>query len=233
MAVIWRQEQLFYRKYLYNLILLYKNRDDVKMFLEILLSLVTVAVFGLFAIKPTAVTIASLTTEISSKGETIAIMDQKIENLAIAQQVYEQQRDTLRLLESSVPSKPDPHLYVRQIEGLITRHSLLLEGVTIEDVTLVGEEEIIEAQEITDPNLPVPVSFPPEAKSTAVTISLSGDYQKQQEFLNDLQNLRRPILIDSISFDSVVTSTEEKIVLTIKGRIPHIRPIENTSSPTQ
>lgn len=219
-----RQDQVFYRKYLYNIILLYKNRDDVKMSLEILLSLATVAIFAIFAIKPTFVTIAGLLTEIKSKQEIVAIMDQKIQDISSAQQVFEQQRAAIAVLQTAVPSKPDPHIYIRQVEGLINKNSLNFEGLIAQNITLIGDQ-----QEEQPPGAPLdpdeipPLSFPQDAKSTEMTINTSGEFQKLQNFLKEMQSLRRPMLIDSASFDQIISASEEQLVLTITGRIPFVK----------
>ncbi len=219
-----RQDQVFYRKYLYNLILIYKNRDDVKMFLEILLSLITVAVFAIFAIKPTFVTIAGLLTEIQSKQETIAIMDQKIQNISAAQQTFEQQREAIVLLQTAVPSKPDPDIYIKQVEGFINKHSLTLEGLSTQDITLIGDENDQESQAVPlDPDDIPPLPFPQDSKIVDITISASGEYQNLQNFLKEIQDLLRPLLIDSTSFDQTTTFSEEKLILTIIGRIPFVK----------
>ena len=42
MAVGWRKDYTRYQRYFLNLFAVYKNRDDVKAFLEIVLSLATI-----------------------------------------------------------------------------------------------------------------------------------------------------------------------------------------------
>src|SRR3989344_2584626 len=98
MAVRWRQDSGVYRKYLQNIVVLYQSRQDIQIFTEMLLSLGTIIIFGLFAIKPTLVTIAELITEQRAKNETIAIMDQKINNLVEAQTLFETEKDRLATL---------------------------------------------------------------------------------------------------------------------------------------
>ena len=61
----------------------YEDREDIRVFIELLLTLVAVFVFSVFAIRPTLNTIGGLTQEISSKKETIDIMDKKIANIQI------------------------------------------------------------------------------------------------------------------------------------------------------
>ena len=77
----WRREYLRYKSYFLNVMGRYKERADVKVYLEILLSLATISVFAIFALRPTILTIAGLLKEIETKKETLAKMDEKISNL--------------------------------------------------------------------------------------------------------------------------------------------------------
>ncbi|MCK4588646.1 hypothetical protein KAT60_02400, partial [Candidatus Woesebacteria bacterium] len=88
MALGWRRGYLRYKSYFLNVIVVYKRRKDLRMFLEITLSLVTISFFAVFALKPTLLTIAELTKEIKTKEETVAKMDEKIQNLERGQQIY-------------------------------------------------------------------------------------------------------------------------------------------------
>lgn len=224
MAVAWRPNYLFYRKYLYNFIVLYKSRQDFKMFLEILLSLGTVSVFGVLAIKPTLVTIANLTQEISSKEETVQTMDQKIQNIQIAQQIFEEQKDTISLLNQSVPAKPQPIEHVKQIEALATKHNVFVETINSSDIVLVGSDSSNTPKQTNPNNLEDLVEpLPENAYQLEINFSVSGDYQNLIAFLKDIEQHRRPFAVDRVSFDSIITSQEEKIVLIIKGRLPYLR----------
>lgn len=221
MAVPWRSSNSFYRKYLYNYVLLYKNRADVKIFLEIILSLITVIVFGLFAIRPTFVTIATLLTEIKTKEDISLQLDQKISNISTAQELVERNQDRIALLHSAIPSIPTPHTYVRQVEGLTIKNSVKIEQLRMENVTLVGETK----EEITpsfDEDTPDILVLPPQAGAIEFSLSASGNYLSLLAFLKDIQNARRPFVIDSFSITNVVESSQEKVVLTLTGRVPYI-----------
>jgi len=224
MAVAWRPDYLFYRKYLYNFITFYKNRQDFKMFLEILLSLGTVAIFGAFAIKPTLVTIAGLTQEVSSKEEVVASLDQKIQNIQTAQQIVEEQKENISLLNQSVPSKPLPAEYIKQIEGVAIKNEVLVETISSTDVVLVGTDTSNQAAQATlTTEEDVLEPLPNEAYQLSVTFSVSGEYGNLVNYLKDMENHRRPLTIDSVSFDSIITPQNEKVVLIIKGRLPYLK----------
>src|SRR4030042_569746 len=118
MALGWRNQYLRYRELFFNIIAVYKQRTDLKVFLEILLSLVTISFFGIFALKPTFLTIGQLITEVRGKEETVAKMEQKINDLNMAQSFFSQQPEKISLVKSAIPEIPEPQTFVRQIEGL-------------------------------------------------------------------------------------------------------------------
>src|SRR5690348_2925170 len=74
-----------YQKYLLDIMTIYKQRGDLQAYLEILLSIVAVGVFAVFAIKPTLVTIGGLITKNQTLQKTSNDLDTKIKNLGIAQ----------------------------------------------------------------------------------------------------------------------------------------------------
>src|SRR3972149_11044320 len=96
----WRNNYLRYKSYFLNVVGSYRERADIRVYLEILLSLVTVSIFSIFALRPTLLTIAHLTREIQSKQQTLKTMEDKIGNLGQAQSLYDRERAKIALLES-------------------------------------------------------------------------------------------------------------------------------------
>lgn len=218
MALGWRKEYLRYREFFMNIVALYKKRWDLRAFLEILLSLGTVSFFIVFALKPTVLTIAELYKEIQTKKETVAKLDEKIKNLTIAQQVWARDEAKISLSKTSVPSSPVPESYVRQIEGLAAQNGISLLGISVGEVTLVGETKETAAEE-TDL-----APLPEDASAVTFSVSITGAYQQLFSFLAGLENLRRPLKIDAVSITS--SENEEGIIkqiLLVSGRVPFLK----------
>ncbi len=212
----WQQNYEVYKKYLRNVATLYKSRQDLKMFTELLLSMATVITFGLFAIKPTLVTIAKLYRQMTEKEETIKTMDQKISNLVKAKELYDSQTQSINLLNEAVPTEPEVHKFVRQIEGLSQKNGVNLIEFSISDATIIGRKD---TQEELDDNL---VIIPEDAQNIPVIIGATGDYSSLFSFISDLQILKRPVFFD-ISLVSI--SNEEtafSLTANITGRIVYI-----------
>ncbi|RJR29356.1 hypothetical protein C4564_03400 [Candidatus Microgenomates bacterium] len=221
MASRWQQENRIYRGYIRNLYLLYQNRQDVRIFTELLLSLSVISIFGLFAIRPTLVTIASLSTEIESKQELVNTLDTKIDNLIVAEELYSNYRSNIDLLDTAIPKNASPIEYLRQIEGIARKNNVDVIGMSVEGVTLLGAN--IEPAITQNPQQNTKVdNFPAQAKAIDFSFNANGKYENISGFLSDLEALRRPIFIDDIGVSvPSVDGAGDVLLLTIAGRVPY------------
>ena len=220
MALGWRKDYLRYRSYFLNIVNLYKRRQDLKAFLELILTLTTISFFALFALKPTLLTIIELLREIEKKEETVDKMNTKIQNLQQAQTLYIQEGVRIKLLETAVPDKPAPDLFVRQIEGLATSYPVNLLGITIGEVTLLGEEKEKRAKDELQP-------LPEGSKGIAFSISITGSYQEMVNFLSALEDTRRPVIIDALNILSPQLEETQNLILVVTGRTPYLKENSN------
>lgn len=215
MALGWRGQYYRYQGFFLNIVDLYKKRQDLRMFTEVILSLTTIIIFLVFALKPTVLTIINLVQEIHSKKETIAQLNQKISALEKAQNIYSQNSTFIPIAESSIPGKPQPESFVKQIEGTALQNSVDILGISVGQVNLTG----VETQKEKLSNLK-PVSS--KAKEMTISINVSGDFAKLNSFINNLDNLRRPIKIDILGINSSLTDKGRIIVIAINGRVPYL-----------
>lgn len=223
MALGWRKDYLRYRSYFLNIVNIYKQRRDLKVFLELLLTLATVSFFAVFALKPTLLTVIELLREIETKEETVEKMNTKIQNLQQAQTLYIQEEARITLLETTIPDNPTPDLFVRQIEGLATSYPINLLGVTLGEVTLLGEEKEKRARDERQP-------LPENSKGIAFSISIAGSYQGLVNFLAALEDMRRPVQIDAVNILSPQIEETQNLVLVITGRTPYLKENLNTEA---
>lgn len=214
----WRKGYIQYRRYFFDILALYKRRQDIRAFLEILLSLGTITLFVAFAVRPTVITISQLLTELKNKEDTIAQMDTKIKNLQIAQSLLSQNIPNLVALDSAVPSSPTPDVELRQLEGLAKNNNVTVLSLSSGQVTILGTATAPKLEQGQKP-------MPSGSKSFSVSGTFSGDYASLSNLLRDIENLRRPLLVDSVSFSSIQGQTGQKIVLSISGRVPYIEPV--------
>jgi len=181
-----------YQKYLYNIVALYKQRQDLKAYLEILLSIGTIALFVVFAIKPTLITIADLVVKINNQQQTSDALDTKIKNLGIAQTLYNQEAANITLLNSAIPNGSSVPSYVRQVEGAIQKNSVTESSLSIDKVDLLSTNSTGSA-------------------SFNLTTTVSGNYQNLVSFMQDLENLRRPSILSKVDFTSGSLTTTNQV----------------------
>ncbi|MDP3994652.1 MAG: hypothetical protein Q8P91_02390 [bacterium] len=202
MAQNWRKEYLRYKSFFLSISDLYRKKRDLRMYLEILLSLATISFFGVFALRPTLLTISQLVVEIKSKKETIAIMNIKIKNLESAQQILLQETYRLPLLDTSVFDTPKPEVIARQFEGLSNKNIVKISGLSFEKTTLKP--------------------LPENSEAINLTVSAAGSYQGLYSFLKDVENLRIPVQIDTFQIGTAKAEDKTFLTLAISGRIPYL-----------
>lgn len=214
MAANWRGDSTIYKKYITELVVLYNQRDDIKIFTELLLSLAAIFVFGIFAIRPTLVTIGGLNSEIAVKRETLSTMDQKITNIDIAQNLIDTQRARIALLNQAVPAIPDEFNFIRQIEGIAGRHQVTFVSFAIERIELFNKETI------TPTEGPIVI---PATEQLSFSVTVEGSYTNLSLFVADMDFTRRPIS----QISSVISSSDDpgntNLTLTIVGVAPFLR----------
>lgn len=219
----WKNNYLRYRSYFMSIAQQYKDREDLKAYLEILLSLVTISIFAVFALKPTLITIAELIKDIEAKRETLALLDTKSRDVAQAESVYNREKANIDLLDQAVPKTPAPEDYARQIEGLTTKNQVQLTGFRIGQSILSGKQE--ELGNTLAGEIPDTPKISGNDLTFAVSVTVTPDnYSALYSFLSDLESLRRPLRIRSAVFSvGRDVDNQEKILMLVDGVIPYLK----------
>src|SRR4030042_3130394 len=140
MALGWRDQYNRYKGYFLNIVNLYKQRADLRAFTEVILSITTITIFIVFALKPTALTIIALAKEINEKKETSAKLDQKISDLQEASLVYSQSQTAILSVNTAIPDGPQPDIISGQVVGLAGKNSVRVLGLSVGQVALIGKD---------------------------------------------------------------------------------------------
>lgn len=202
----WKRDYKRYQGFFLNILSIYNSRPNLKTYSELLLSLSTVIVFALFAIKPTVLTIIELNKELKIKEETSTKLKQKIKNLQVISNLLQSESQNIEFIDQAVPVVPEPDIFIRQIEIISQENSISILGFSTSDVILFGKE--IEGKKIQS-ELPF-------------TLSATGSYQNIYSFIAKLENLRRPIKFDSFVINSNRTEDGKVLVLTVTGSVPFL-----------
>ena len=198
-----------YQRYLLDIMAIYRQRQDLKVYLELLLSLAAIGMFIIFAIKPTLITIADLLVKINSEQETSDLMTTKISNLTSATTLFNKERDNIALLQTAIPSGPSVDTYVRQVEGVSQKDSLTLSNLSIAKVELIPT--------VSSSSADVSVQ-----KTINLTLSITGNYESLLSFLKDLENLRRPGNLNKLNITTDSSDkTNQTLDLTSTSLVPY------------
>lgn len=196
-----------YRHYFVDIRRLYQKREVV-VYTGLTLTLLTIAFFGVFALKPTIVTIASLLKEQQSKKQIDRELQTKINALASAQANYALMENSLPLVDDALPAEPSLSQIVYQLEILVQQEGLTITSLAFEPVTLVGEpKEKRIAKKVPGPST---LSF---------SLSLTGNFENLTRLVSSLEQLRRIVTIDSLTFTQRKGEEEKIMGLNLSGKV--------------
>jgi hypothetical protein len=214
MAQDWRGSYKRYQGFFLNLAEVYKKRADFRAFLEIMLSISTVTIFLLFALKPTAVTIIGLLKQLKEKEQILTVLTQKVSDLQAAGKVLAQAQTSIPNIDLAVPEVPKPDILAQQVEGLAIKDGVEILGISIGQFAVSGTPAENKKGSIKP--------LPQDAKGASFSISARGSYQNLAAFTSDFKNLRIVSNIDTAVVGSSLTDRGLVIVLIISGRLPYL-----------
>lgn len=94
-----------------------KNKRAVQ-FTYLVLTILALTFFGLFAINPTLSTIAKLQKELEDNKFVDEQLERKIQNLSVLQRSYAEIQNDLPIIEDSVPKNPQAPILIAQIQSV-------------------------------------------------------------------------------------------------------------------
>lgn len=199
MSTTWRDRYLRSRYMVQKTIRDYSEKPALRAYLEILLTLTAISLFGVFAIRPTIKTIGLLIREIDAKEKTLQVMNEKISNLKTAKELYTRERDKILLVDEAIPAQPKPDGLTLQVEELAKKDGVFINNMTVEDTKILG------------------VALPDDDASLALTLGVSGEYTNLIRFASDIENLRRPVKYDGIMLSANQTKGKDILFMSLQN----------------
>jgi Tfp pilus assembly protein PilO len=201
----WKTETTRYHRYLATLRQI-AQREDVRSWTNLTLSFLTIAFFGFFAIKPTLIIIAKLTKEIKDRQEVNLQLKKKIASLIAAQEQYSANQERFYLIDQALPQTPDFPSFLFCLEKEATSAGIKIQSFSITKIEIAQTQKAKPADQ--------------KSPSFEFNLALTGDYVNLQRFAGQIENLRRSLNLEKISFSKTKKEKEEtpKIVLTIFGK---------------
>jgi len=183
-----------YKRYYRDLTPLLKT-PAVKAYTMLILSFMTMSLFGFFAIRPTFKTIVGLNKEIIDARKTDKALQEKINQLSDAQQEFTKIQADLPVVLAALPPNSEFQSLLKQIESAANQNGATVSGIQFQDVTLLGTSPKQSALETTATSSSLLSDVP-------FRISFSGTYKNLSDLINKIGRLERVIGIDSINITS-------------------------------
>jgi len=182
-----------------------------KVSLEIFFSVTTVILFAVFAIRPTLLTMADLVKEIDDKKVLVDKLNQKIAALSTIQSGFLPSQDQLAVLDEAIPPTPQFENAILIIEKIASKNNLLIESMSAKEIP---------KEPVTD------VDFSQKSRtSRPIQVILVGDYPSIRQFVEDILNARRAMVVDSIIFTLSDEQGKPSLHATITINVQYFAPV--------
>ena len=179
-----RQQQLS------QILLDFYKQPVARVSLELILSVLAIIFFAIFAIKPTLETMADLVKEIQDKSELESQMDLKISSLYTAQSQYYKYSDQFYLLEQAIPQEFNLVESIKILEKLAGEERLAIERISLSNIPKKTNEAVLAAADFAD--------F--KRDFVVLNVDVLGDYLTIRQFVEKVINLRKIMIVDQVSF---------------------------------
>ena len=220
MAFKWQTERHRYRKYFTTLGQFYQQKKT-RAYAGIILSLVTISFFLLFAIKPTLMTITQLTKQIKDQKEIVKKLQAKINALQEAQNEYTLVEDSLYLIDQALPENSQVSTLVKEVEALTRYSNVDLKTIRYGQAPLLGKASMVNSKGKKEEKKTKTNQIP----SVNFTLALTGNYQNLKKFLQAFSSLRRTLLVESFIFKAAeIWGDEQLLVLSLNAQAYYLKP---------
>jgi Tfp pilus assembly protein PilO len=177
------------------------KEEKARKFITLVLTLITLGFFGIFAIGPTLSTISRLQKELEDNRLVDTQLKQKISNLSILQQKYADLQGSLPDVYAAVPKTPEAAEFMGQVEKIAQNNNVNVISMQTFQVEAVSSSKVVKRYSNFNFNL-----------------SLEGNYDHVDSFLKELSNMQRVVSVNTMSIANVYDRQKGNILrLSIKG----------------
>jgi len=202
-----------YLNFFLNIYSLYNEKVSLRKFVELLLTLGAIVVFSVFAIKPTSITIIGLVREIDEKEKTIALLDQKIDNLRVGQAKYSQLIEFTDLFDNALASQAPAGSFVQYVEKYATQNNLTISTTKTGKIGWLGDALVNSTASFSSDKKKADdyFKFDSSLNSFPGSIVFQGTYGDCLNFVKTISAVRTPFIFDKVVFskdkDSLISGT--------------------------
>lgn len=187
----------------------YYRLPQTQISLGVVLSLVLVSFFGMFALRPTLVSIATLNKSITDSQKTLTQLEAKVKALQTASAKLESLRDTTTLVDYAIPTGSAGYAELSSLlTYLASQSGVTLASLTTDDALLFAK--VLSPYTLTRGAQPVPLVF---------SVRVTGSYPAVHDYLVRLLTSDRITRLTSLTYAKEVVgkTTSTAVSLTIAG----------------
>jgi len=174
------------------------QRQEVRTYMGLILFLLTVSFFIVFAVRPTLNTIASLNKQIEDGKNTELKLEEKIQALSKAQDLYNNIAPDLPIVFASVPDNPAVPPLAKYLEGITASSDLTLDSLQFSPVDLFSKETTQSAGNVLN--------------EYAFSMVVSGEYKNLITFSEILRKVQRLMVINGIKIGGLSNQPQGTIL---------------------
>jgi Tfp pilus assembly protein PilO len=182
------------------------QKPVAKVSLELFLSIGAVLFFAIFAVRPTLLTMAELVKEIEDKQKLDQQLQQKIAALSTAQSTYLSLQDRLIALDQAIPNTPQFIRSLKLLEKVASEQQLIISNLTVNEIP--QEEAADQSKDLQRVTIPV-------------SVTVTGEYASIKGFIEQVLNLRRTYIIDTVVFSKNDERGQERLDAIITFGMPY------------
>jgi len=206
-----------YSLYFQRVNLLYQ-RPEIKASLEIILSVFTVTMLVLFAIRPTITNIFSLQKKIADQEVLLKKTDNKIGQLIAAQKQISQNAQDIELLSEAVPLTFDYFNYAKRMVVVAKDNNVTIDTIAMPGDVMAGKGNILDIPKEKAKSYSLPDKN--GLLLVSAKFSATGDQAGIFGFLTQLENMDRITLIENIDITKTQKSaSDNRQALTVTGSV--------------
>lgn len=176
------------------------KEKKIQAFTTIVLTLIALSFFGLFAISPTISTIANLQKQSEDNVFVEQKLDQKLANLRILTEKFNALQPNLTPVYNAVPKSPEVPQFMGQLSALASKNDINLTRAQTFEVDLTKIQEGVQ-----------------KYSTFGFLLEAQGSYPNILAYIKDVTNFQRILLIDSISLSKGKENNAD-LKLSIRGK---------------
>jgi Tfp pilus assembly protein PilO len=175
------------------------KKEHTKALMMLIFTFVALSFFGIFAIRPTILTIIELQKQLTDDEFVLQQLTTKINNLSQLQQQYTTITLDIPLVYDAIPQSAAVGQLSGQLEALAKKHALTITELSMPTIELSGKQ-----------------STETHADSYLFSLQAEGNYLTISSFIADLVNFNRLVTIESLTLSKAPDN--DILIVQIQGR---------------